>query len=131
MAAGSPNIQFLGRVPYDQLAGIYRSARATVVPSVCYETFGLIILESLRELTPVITSNFGALPEVVQETGGGVVYQNLEEFELLLDKFAQSGEDARAIGRIGYSKLARYSDEEHLRQYFLLIDSVKTRSKQL
>lgn len=131
LAAGSPNIEFLGRVPYDQLACLYRSARATIVPSVCYETFGLVILESLKEMTPVITSSFGALPEVVQETGGGVMYQNLEEFEILLDKFAQSGEAARAMGRIGYSNLSRYSDEEHLRKYFSIIDSVKTRSEQM
>ena len=131
LAAGSPNIEFLGRVPYDQLACLYRSARATIVPSVCYETFGLVILESLKEMTPVITSSFGALPEVVQETGGGVMYKNLEEFEILLDKFAQSGEAARAMGRIGYSNLSRYSDEEHLRKYFSIIDSVKTRSEQM
>src|SRR5207248_2438215 len=56
MAGGAANIKFLGRVPHRELRKLYAGARASIVPSICFETFGLIALESLEQGTPVITS---------------------------------------------------------------------------
>ena len=37
-----------------------------VLPSEWWETFGLTVVESMREGTPVVVSNLGALPEIVK-----------------------------------------------------------------
>jgi glycosyltransferase involved in cell wall biosynthesis len=112
MAAGAPNIEFLGRVPFADLPTLYRRARATVVPSVCDETFGLVVLESLQQQTPVYVSAHGALPDLVSQTGGGRVFRSVEELGAML-----GGE------RPVTANLTAFDAETHLRNYLALIQS--------
>ena len=56
-------VVFLGRVPEENLPGLYRGGLALVFPSL-YEGFGLPVIESMACGTPVITSNTTSLPEV-------------------------------------------------------------------
>jgi glycosyltransferase involved in cell wall biosynthesis len=57
-------VRFLGFVPDDTLAVLYRLASVFVFPSL-YEGFGLPPLEAMAAGAPVITSNVSSLPEVV------------------------------------------------------------------
>ena len=50
---------------------IYGRARLTLMPTLCFENFGRVAVESLLNGIPVIASNRGGLPEVVQ--GGGII----------------------------------------------------------
>lgn len=125
--AGNPNVQFLGRVPYNDLPRWYAGARATIVPSICYETFGLTILESLQQGTPVLASNYGALPETVRATAGGEIYRNPEELEAALTRFDNQPAYARELGERGATRLGPYSPEVHLQAYMKLIESCRER----
>ena len=58
------HVRFLGFVPTETLAVLYRLADAFAFPSV-YEGFGLPPLEAMASGTPVLTSNVSSLPEVV------------------------------------------------------------------
>ena len=58
------HVRFLGFVPDETLAVLYRLASVFVFPSL-YEGFGLPPLEAMAAGTPVITSNVSSLPEVV------------------------------------------------------------------
>ena len=58
------HVHFLGFVPNETLAVLYRLADAFAFPSV-YEGFGLPPLEAMASGTPVLTSNLSSLPEVV------------------------------------------------------------------
>jgi glycosyltransferase involved in cell wall biosynthesis len=120
--AGNRQVEFIGRVTYQDLPRWYAGARATIVPSICYETFGLTILESLQQGTPVITSHFGALPETVGATEGGEVYSNAEELEAILTRFDADPEYASRLGERGSANLTPYSPQEHLRSYLEIID---------
>jgi glycosyltransferase involved in cell wall biosynthesis len=57
-------VRFLGYMPDETLAVMYRLARVFVFPSL-YEGFGLPPLEAMASGTPVVTSNVSSLPEVV------------------------------------------------------------------
>ena len=57
-------VRFLGYLPEDTLAVMYRLAGVFVFPSL-YEGFGLPPLEAMASGTPVVTSNVSSLPEVV------------------------------------------------------------------
>ncbi|MDR1988917.1 MAG: glycosyltransferase family 4 protein, partial [Acidobacteriaceae bacterium] len=57
------HVRFLGYVPEDTLAAMYRLAAVFVFPSL-YEGFGLPPLEAMASGTPVVTSNLSSLPEV-------------------------------------------------------------------
>jgi glycosyltransferase involved in cell wall biosynthesis len=78
-AAGMPRVRFVGWVSQDDIHRYYRGALGVVVPSVTYETFGIVVIEALAHRVPVVVNNLGALPEVAQESGGGLVYNTQEE----------------------------------------------------
>jgi glycosyltransferase involved in cell wall biosynthesis len=61
-------VRFLGYVEDEMLAGLYANARLFVLPSQD-EGFGLPALEAMASGTPVIVSDRGALPEIVDEAG--------------------------------------------------------------
>jgi len=69
LAHDSPRVRFLGRVPADELARLYAGAVAVIVPSVGYETFGVVIVEALRAGTPVVARRLGPFPEIVGDAG--------------------------------------------------------------
>ena len=56
------HVRFLGYLPDDTLAILYRLASVFVFPSL-YEGFGLPPLEAMASGTPVVTSNVSSLPE--------------------------------------------------------------------
>ncbi|MBI4265050.1 MAG: glycosyltransferase family 4 protein [Acidobacteria bacterium] len=57
------HVRFLGYLPDETLAVLYRLAAVFVFPSL-YEGFGLPPLEAMASGTPVVTSNVSSLPEV-------------------------------------------------------------------
>jgi glycosyltransferase involved in cell wall biosynthesis len=60
---------WVGEVSDEELASLYRGARALVFPSL-YEGFGLPVLEAMASGTPVVTSRGGATEEVA---GGAAI----------------------------------------------------------
>ncbi|MBK6496202.1 MAG: glycosyltransferase family 4 protein [Gemmatimonadetes bacterium] len=80
-AAGNPRVRFLGRVPSTELAAWYRGAVGLLVPSLCYETFGIILLEAFRQSTPVLARRLGPLPELMAASGGGEVFATRAELD--------------------------------------------------
>lgn len=75
-AADVPNVRFLGRLSPDELSHYYEAAIALIVPSVCFETFGIILIESFREGTPVIAREIGPFVEIVNRSQGGLLFSD-------------------------------------------------------
>jgi glycosyltransferase involved in cell wall biosynthesis len=75
------HVRFLGYVPDDQLAVLYRLAAVFVFPSL-YEGFGLPPLEAMASGTPVVTSNVSSLPEVV---GDAAILVNPHDVDSIVD----------------------------------------------
>ena len=127
-AKGIPNIKFLGRLPYQKLLSLYQNALAVIVPSLCYEVFGIIIIESFIQRTPVIVNNLGALPEVVTQSGGGFIYNNEDDLIAHMDKFFQNPDLRRVLGDKGYHAYLKYwSENYHINKYYHLIKEVADR----
>jgi len=89
-------VEFLARIPPEDLAKEYRKAEVAVVPSV-YEGFGLPAAEAMACGTPVVSSNGGALPEVVGHDGDGIIVP---------------AKDSKALAR----SVKRLLDSPHLRK---------------
>lgn len=121
-AQGLDHIRFLGRIDFQRLRGYYRNAIAVIVPSLCFEVSGTIQMEAFLEKTPVIVHNIGALNEVVEFSGGGLIYQNQEELIHHMETFRKLPEIRDEYGRKGYQAYCgHYSEDRHIQQYYQLI----------
>lgn len=125
IAGGNNNIRFLERVSHPELRELYKKAIAVIVPSICYEVFGIIIIESFSMKTPVIVNNLGALPDVVEESGGGICYNNTNELINAMDTLRTQPETRRRLGENGYAAYRKFWTEENcLKIYFDLISKI-------
>jgi glycosyltransferase involved in cell wall biosynthesis len=61
--ASGNGVRWLGRVPDEELAALYRGARVVAYPSL-YEGFGIPVLEAMACGAPVVTSRGGATEEI-------------------------------------------------------------------
>ena len=125
-AAANPRIRFLGPQSQQALAALYTHAVATIVPSVTYETFGMILIESFARKTPVIVRDLGALPEVVHQSGGGFVYRDNRELLSSARRIAQSPALRAGLGEKGYQEFLRsWSRQAHLACYARHINEIR------
>ena len=92
LAAGNPRVRFLGRVAPADLSAYYRHAAALLVPSVCFETFGIIIIEAFRQGTPVIARRIGPFPEILDAAGAGELFDTPEELAVALGHYLDEPE---------------------------------------
>jgi glycosyltransferase involved in cell wall biosynthesis len=128
LAAGSANIRFLGHVPERKLQQLYRDAIAVIVPSICYEIFSLVVIEAFRHQTPAIVRRRGGMPELVDESGGGFVYETEEELAAAMEKLMDPSCRHR-LGSQGYDAYQKnWTPEIHLESYFALIDQIASRA---
>jgi glycosyltransferase involved in cell wall biosynthesis len=124
-AAGNPRIKFLGARPQHELGNLYFHAVACLVPSLTYETFGIIIVEAFARKTPAVVRDLGALPEVVRESAGGFIYRTDEELLEAMMRVGKSPALRSELGQNGYDAFVRlWSRDAHLRQYFKLLSEV-------
>jgi D-inositol-3-phosphate glycosyltransferase len=66
-------VHFAGRVDHQQLPLYYNAADLVVMPSL-YESFGLVCLEALACGTPVVSTNVGIMPRILDgETNGATI----------------------------------------------------------
>jgi glycosyltransferase involved in cell wall biosynthesis len=122
LAATNSRIRFLGALPQRELGKLYVHALACLVPSLTYETFGIIIIEAFARKTPVIAHDLGGLAEVIQDSGGGFVYRTDEEFLNAIHRLAAAPAQRMELGELGYQAFIRWwSKEAHLKLYFDLL----------
>jgi glycosyltransferase involved in cell wall biosynthesis len=128
MAQDLPHVQFIPWIAHSRLRGLYRRAIAAVVPSLCYETFGLVPIEAFAARTPAIVHGLGALPELVEGSGAGIIYHTEAELLAALEQLRTQPELRLRMGERGYqSYLDNYTEREHLRRYYALIDELRDR----
>jgi len=94
---GHPRVRFLGQCAEAQLGRLYRDALALILPSRGYEVFGLVVAEAFAHGAPAIVSAVGGAAELVESSGGGVVYGSRDELVSALLGFATEREGANSF----------------------------------
>jgi glycosyltransferase involved in cell wall biosynthesis len=69
------HIEFLGFKRWGEFRTILGESRCMVIPSECYENNPLSIIESLCVGTPVIGSDIGGIPELINEGRNGLKFE--------------------------------------------------------
>lgn len=72
---GINNIEVLGFKSGEDLKDVISKARLSVFPSICYENCPMSIQESLALGTPVVGSNLGGIPELINIGENGFVFK--------------------------------------------------------
>jgi glycosyltransferase involved in cell wall biosynthesis len=73
-ASGHADVEVLGMLQPEQCRELLAGSLAAIVPSEWEETFGLVAVEAMSAGVPVIASAIGALPELIEDSGGGVLF---------------------------------------------------------
>ena len=97
IARDNPRVKFLGRIATGELDRLYRHAIALIVPSVCFETFGIILIEAFRQGTPVLARRIGPFPEIVSRSNGGLLFDGPAD---LVDAMQQMQSDPEYRDRL-------------------------------
>jgi glycosyltransferase involved in cell wall biosynthesis len=119
LAKPVPNVKFLGRLPNQELGRYYEHAIAAIVPSQGYETFGIVLIEALRTGTPVIARRLGPFPEIVEQSGGGLLFSTADE---LLEAMKRLQDDAAfrdGLAASGYRACREHWSEQVVIDRFL------------
>ena len=98
-------IRWLGEVDDDELARLYRGARALVYPS-RYEGFGIPILEAMQAGTPVVTSRGGATEEVA---GGAAVLVDPDDPSSIAEGLAEADRRSDELRALGFARAREFS----------------------
>ena len=72
-------IKFVGELTDEEKKPLFEKARFYLHPGSYDEPFGLVLIEAMACGTPVIASNKGAIPEVIEHGKTGFVINSLEE----------------------------------------------------
>ena len=122
LAAGNPRVRFVGRVPVDELGPYYRHAIAALAPSIAFETFGITLIEAFSHETPVIARRLGPFPEIVQQSGGGELFETPEGLLAAMRAFQASSDRREAMGRAGYEAYrSRWSESVVVPRYLEIV----------
>jgi len=74
------NVEFTGYVDLERRLELLRGAKALLHPCRWLEPFGMVLIEALACGTPIIASDWGALPEIIQQGVTGFRCRDMEEF---------------------------------------------------
>ena len=102
LARDVPNVKFLGRVANENLRPYYRHAIAAIMPSLGYETFGIVLIEAFREGTPVIARRIGPFPEIVNAARGGLLFGTEDELIAALERLQNNPSERDAMADHGF-----------------------------
>lgn len=75
-AAGRDSrIEWLGRMPMNELLNVVGRANCLVMPSLWYETFGRTTIEAFAKGTPVVGSRIGGTAEIISDNTTGWLFE--------------------------------------------------------
>lgn len=89
--------EFVGTVEPEAVTELLRRARAVVVPSLCYEGAGRVVVEAFAAGVPVLASRIGGLPESIEDNVNGLlaIPGDVADWRRVLSQIADHGESKR------------------------------------
>jgi len=76
------HVELLGFVPDDELPSLYNLSDLFVLPSIYCESFGITLLEAMASGTPIVASETGGVPEVIENEVDGILFEKGNEIDL-------------------------------------------------
>src|SRR3989338_3153067 len=123
------NVQFLGFKSGNELKKIIQECKFTILPSFWNEVFGLSILESFASGKPVLASDIGGIPEIIENGYNGFLFKPGDGNNLLnqLDRLWKDTSLCRKLGvQARQTVEKKYGPEKHYRNLMKIYnDAIK------
>jgi Glycosyltransferase len=127
LAGDSKHIRFLGHVAHADLAGWYRNAVALILPSLWFEVFPLVMLEAFRSGTPVVCRNLGSPPDIVRESGGGLLYDDDAQLGQHVSSLLADSALQKKLGDAGLDAWqTKWTADAHIARYLEIVQAVRS-----
>lgn len=97
------NIEFLGFKTGKELENIIRNSKFIIIPSEWYENCPMSVIEAMAYGKPVIGSNLGGIPELIQNEITGFIFSagNEEEMASKINYLLDNPTRCRSMGKEG------------------------------
>lgn len=119
------HVLFTGYVEYEKMPEIYQVADILVVPSLFEEALSLTLIEGMSTRLPVIISNSGGMPEVVNETAFIAKRENIEEdLKKYMSMYINNSELRNEMAEKAYKRSESFSKENYLVNFWRVIDEL-------
>ena len=120
-----PHIQFLGRLDHDQTTAAMKNATFLVLPSLWYEGFPMVLVESFACAVPVLASRLGAMEELIADGVSGLHF-TAGSAEDLANKASWAWDHATEMMTMGRNARSTYESKYGPEQnYSTLMDIYK------
>ena len=111
---GAP-VNLAGLIAPNQLANYYQQSDVFVFPSVCHEAFGMPLAEAMVAGLPVVASDGGAFPELVEDEKTGLIVKRSDADALAeaIIKLLSDSSLRDSMGKLGCeTAIKRFSFEQ-------------------
>jgi glycosyltransferase involved in cell wall biosynthesis len=108
------NVKFVGHLNEKKLKNFYKEAKFLVVPSICLEAFGLVIIEAMKEGLPVLASRIGGIPEIIDDGISGMLFEpgNVRDLKDKMKLLWNNNEICKSLANAGSKKIIHEFSEE-------------------
>jgi len=116
IAGYDKRIRFHGFAHGKKLMDFYKKANITVVPSIGYENSPMVIYESLMNGIPVIGSNIGGIPELIEDGINGFLFEsgNVNELTEILRKLIENPSKLNKLEKGTFESVKKYDLKKHV-----------------
>ena len=120
-------VKLLGFLNKEQMTEVIRKCKFVVVPSIWYENCPYSVLETLAIGKPIIGSNMGGIPELIEDNKNGYIYQ-YNDINELSEKMNKLFKDKKIVDRFSKEskKLAKekYSRDNYYNELMKIYDKI-------
>jgi hypothetical protein len=114
------NVNFVGFVTREEQPKLWAKTSFSVIPSIWNEPFPLSFMEAWKNGRPFVGSRLGAMSEVLQDGGGGLLADPFspEDLAKQITYLLQHQEESRRLGLVGHRKiLSLYNKQKWLDRF--------------
>ena len=127
LARPCPNVRFAGFIRGEELSQRWLNAAITVVPSIWAEPFGRVLTESWAHGVPVVAARIGALPELIELTAAGWLFEPGSSTSLanLLQNLLSNESAVSAVAAKCHEAVLKFSAEDWLSRIDAILEQAR------
>lgn len=116
---------FTGYVDYNEIPGLYVVADIGIIPSIWEEPFGLTVIEHMAMGNAIITTDSGAIPEIVNESCAIVIKRDNKIVENLTSAITKLSADSslrKKLVEAAFEKVTMFNKDDYNNKFYRLIE---------